>query len=203
MKKDEDLVDKYKGIYDIQQFGLQVKLDVSTRWNTIHYMIKRFLELRDPINHTLLHYKKTSMYPNDDEITILEEMAEALEVMEVGTRQLCERTTTLAKADKIFELVIGDLKAMKGDFAQALLEKTIQRIEERRLPKLSTLQAYLKNLCFFEELEVEGYDGYLTYPPLDDVCLSAKTLYDRLYPKENQPSEPQEVSMSRHASQSG
>ena len=93
------------------------------------------------------------------------------------------RTRTLRPADKVFEYVLKELKQLKGVFASLLLEKVEKRINERRLPKLSTLLAYLEDPCFFEELVTETVS--LEYATLDDVVLTAKDLYLRLYPSKS------------------
>ena len=180
VKKDKEIIEKFKGKFSIEKQGLQVKLDVSTRWNSIHSMIKRFLQLRTPIHKTLIDFKKQAMFPTDTEMSILEELVEALEIVEVGTRMLCERKTTLADADKIFEFVLKKLKESNGTISSLLREKIIVRINQRRLPKLSTLQAYLENPKFIEEME--GYNNALEYATLEEIVETAQNLYQRLYP---------------------
>ena len=96
-------------------------------------MIQRFLRVKDQVKHVLLDFNLEHLFPTPEEIKMIEKLVKALEWVDATTKAICSRDTTLAKADRIFEIMIGKMCKIDGPYAQKLLGAVLTRIEERRL----------------------------------------------------------------------
>ena len=146
-------------------------------------MLQKFLELEDIIYHTLRDLKLRSLFLDETEIDSLKALVEALKQVEIGSRKLCRRKVTLGKADKIFELMLEKLYKLTTPIGRELFTSVESRIKERRNKNTATLQAFLEDHEFFNQLE-EGNVKFLDYAPRKEVFQTACFLYKRLFPSE-------------------
>ena len=63
-------------------------------------MLKRFLELKGPVRHVLDMLGKASMFPDEEQLKMIEDIVEVLQWVECTTRALCRRDISLAKSDQ-------------------------------------------------------------------------------------------------------
>lgn len=70
--------------------GQPLKLiqEVTTRWNSCYYMIKRLLETEKPLNCTLLKLRKAPTPLGADDISILKDIMNCLECFEEATNKI-------------------------------------------------------------------------------------------------------------------
>ena len=125
------------------------------------------------------------MYPSDEELDGIKALVDALEIVEAGTRRLCARDVDLAKADRIFEYILKELRLLDSRIAERLEAAVHERIIERRQKEASTLLAYLKDPTFLTR--VSKGKLILDYANKTTIRTLAKDLYMRLFPTENQP----------------
>lgn len=67
---------------------LQMILDVKTRWNSLYYMVERFLKLFKIISNILLDKPKAPDFLNTREVTTLKEVRNLLQPLEDLTRKI-------------------------------------------------------------------------------------------------------------------
>ncbi|XP_033212906.1 zinc finger BED domain-containing protein 4-like [Belonocnema kinseyi] len=67
---------------------LKLKQAISTRWNSVFYMLKRFLELRGVLTEIIYNYSSALDMVNVREIEILQDVMRILEPMEEATRHV-------------------------------------------------------------------------------------------------------------------
>ena len=53
------------------------------------------------IRKVLSDEDKLDLFPDQDELEVIKAMTDVLEILEVGTRDLCGRKETLASADRV------------------------------------------------------------------------------------------------------
>ena len=91
--------------------------------------------------------------------------------------------------------MIQRLEKLTSEFAKKLLFSVKCRIIDRRLPVISTLQAYLENPNFLDTLK----DEKLQYADREEMAEAAARLITRLFPpaveceNEEDPDEPEEI----------
>ena len=151
-------------------------------------MIQTFLELEDIIFHTLRDLKLRSLFLDEAEIESLKALVEALKQVEIGSRKLCRRKVTLGKADRIFELMLEKLYKLTTPIGQELFTSVESRIKERRNKNTATLQAFLEDHEFFNQLEEDDVK-FLDYASRKEAFECACFLYKRLFPAERAPVE--------------
>lgn len=156
--------------------------DCKTRWDTMLASLRRFVDTQDPISHALQDLKKRNMHPEEDEITFIEQIVAALEIVECASKELQKRDCTLAEADRIFELSLGDLSELESDFSKMLYAAVEERILERRKTVLSTLQAYLEDPSFLDSKNL-----ILPMASRTEITRAAEELLIRLYPEKASP----------------
>ena len=71
---------------------MNIKLyqDVSTRWNSIFYMLERVLEQQQPLCATLIEIRRSDLIPTETEISSMETFVEAM-------RPIAEITDVMGK----------------------------------------------------------------------------------------------------------
>ena len=151
-----------------------------TRWNTLFDMLIRFLILEEIINSTLIQLKLRSLILTEEELQSVKDLVEALKPIEKGSRKLCSRKTTLGKADKILEIMLGKLYKLTTPIGQQLFSSVESRVKDRRNKTAATLQAFLEDHEFLEEIE-QGDMKMLDYTERKELIESACFLYKRLF----------------------
>ena len=153
----------------------------KTRWNGILYMSKRFLKIRFEIHKSLIDAQKSSMYPTESEIDLIEEVVAALDVVEATTRHLQGRKVTLAEADRVFQYTLKEIHELKTPFADRLYDALIARILERRHKIFSTAHAYLEKASI-----MQSKDLILPRATKKDITKFFEELFVRLYQSNEQ-----------------
>ena len=81
--------------------NLKLKIDVKTRWNSMMFMLQRFLQVKGPVHKVLIDLQKEALFPTDLELKTISDMVEALVIVEASSRKLCQRDISLADADQV------------------------------------------------------------------------------------------------------
>nr|XP_018912073.1 PREDICTED: zinc finger BED domain-containing protein 6 [Bemisia tabaci] len=90
---------------------------VKTRWNSIYYMTKRFLHLKQPIQITLATTTAVKLEAlTDDEWLVLEEVCELLEPLEEVTTELSSQN--YVSASKIIPVTNGLVSVLQDKIAK-------------------------------------------------------------------------------------
>ena len=64
------------------------------------FMLKRFLLVKDPVHKVLIDLGMDSLFPTVSEVTMIDDMVAALDIVECSSRKLCQRDISLAAADQ-------------------------------------------------------------------------------------------------------
>ena len=143
-------------------------------------MLKRFIKLKEMVYNELIALKLQALILTEDEFDAVKELVEALEIVEIGSRKLCRRKATLASADRILELMLSKLYKLTTDIGQKLYHSVESRITSRRNKNVATLQAFLEDHEFLDQLE-QGELKMLDYADRSVVLELACYLYKRLF----------------------
>ena len=146
------------------------------------HMLKRFIELKKPVELTLVEFDKKDMFPSDSEIKVIEDLIEPLDIIEACSRRLCSRDVNLAKADQIFEYELQALGKLETDIGKRFAEEIKYRITERRLTSVATLLAYLENPMFLSL----NKNLLLQYANKTEIQKLARDILMRLFPSANE-----------------
>ena len=160
-----------------------------TRWNALLKLLKRFVDVQDPVHHALVDLKKTSMFPSETDIKIMEDMVESLKVVDAVSVSLQDRSATLSEADRMFEWALKELNGLaeKSNFGLLMRDSVLSRILYRRQRGLTTLMSYLENKKFLKET-----DQFLPKSSKEEMIDIAEQLYGRVFYEDAQPNAIQE-----------
>ncbi|CAI6357783.1 unnamed protein product [Macrosiphum euphorbiae] len=128
---------------------LKLKQSVPTRWNSIYFMIDRFILCSNHIASVLIHIRRGPEMLTADEIDIAKEMLLVLKPMEVATRELCgQKYVTGSTVIPLINCLIKKTESIDLTHPTALslkramlenLDKRFGRMEERSLLSISTI----------------------------------------------------------------
>lgn len=110
----------------------KLKQSVPTRWNSIYYMIERFILCSNHIASVLINMRGGPTMLTADEIDLAKEMLSVLRPMKVATKELCGQK--YATGSKVIPLI------------NCLIKKT-ESINVSNQISLKLKQAILDNLC--------------------------------------------------------
>ncbi len=98
--------------YVLEKIGIEktLILDIRTRWNFLFYMVKRFNELKTPIQKVLLDLGELDLLASKCELSLLTDLENALDTMNEAQLCISTRGCNLLTADKALEFVLEDLK---------------------------------------------------------------------------------------------
>ncbi len=118
-----------------QECGKRLVLlrDTKTRWNSLLLMIKRFLEAKKAVAKALVDLGKIHLYPEKEELAALEEMAEALDIVQTGSLALGRRDANLSKAEVIFDFMLQNLRSLD---TKVCLCNAFEKLAYRYIQKL-------------------------------------------------------------------
>ena len=107
------LREKYGKEYSIQK-------DMKVRWNSMLDMLRRFQNVKDGIKETLQEYSQLDLFPSNQELDIVENMVDALEIIEISAVALCNRDFDLLDADVTLNHMLKSLKDDHSDISVKL-----------------------------------------------------------------------------------
>ena len=67
----------------------------------MHFMIERFMVIKDQVHIVLISLGKGALFPDVEELAMLEDITEALKWVECSSRKLCQRDISIADADQV------------------------------------------------------------------------------------------------------
>ena len=94
--QNDELQEEIKALFGAEY---QLKIECATRWGSILIMLKRFNKVRDPLDHALVDLRQKELFPTQSELDKIDEMVEALDIVECCSRLLCGRDVSLSDAD--------------------------------------------------------------------------------------------------------
>ncbi|XP_029345286.1 zinc finger BED domain-containing protein 1 isoform X2 [Acyrthosiphon pisum] len=127
----------------------KLKQSVPTRWNSIYFMIDRFILCSNHIASVLINIRRGPEMLTADEIDIAKEMLLVLKPMEVATRELCgQKYVTGSTVIPLINCLIKKTESIDLTHPTALtlkramldnLNHRFGRMEERSLLSISTI----------------------------------------------------------------
>ncbi len=118
-------------------------LDSKTRWKSLVAMLERYLELRMPVEKTLIDYKVKNPVSEAENVAV-NNIVRALKPVEVGSVNLCSRDSTLLSAEGVFSFIFQELNGQDTVFSKKIRDALIYRLNERRQKGLVGLLKYIK-----------------------------------------------------------
>lgn len=159
---------------------LTLCLDTKTRWNSMVKMIRRFLDLKSSVIRALIEFSSFDLFPSQDQLSMLSDLSDSLEVVEVAAQALGRRDSDMGKAERIFEFLLKNLREQNSTIGSKLFDTVLNRVTERRNECLSALFLYLEDPTSYE-----NEDGLLRRPSLQDLSKTARDLHLRLFKEDD------------------
>ena len=153
-KKKPVMMDELRRVTSKEEFNkksLKVVLDCPTRWYSTLLMIERALRILPAMNNVLSRH---SVPISAQDAEALEKIAAVLSPFKNAILLLCKKEATLRNADRIFLLMLQDLRKTNTALADMLLERLKTELSKRRTI-LSSLLAVLENPNYDFKLERE------------------------------------------------
>ena len=110
---------------------LQLSLDCRTRWSSLFDMLKRFVQLRIPIQKAMIDIGEPDCV-SDADFTTIKEIVGTLEPVKLAVEALCRRDTTLLSADAALKFCIVNLEKQRSELAKVMASSLRNRVKERR-----------------------------------------------------------------------
>ncbi|MEN2498444.1 MAG: hypothetical protein MHMPM18_002734, partial [Marteilia pararefringens] len=181
---------------EANQTATKLKTITDIRWNSLYLAIKRFLALKAHISKsiideneirpaviifsswslTIIQGKKID-FLTENEISLLENLSTALEIVYLASQKLGRNMVDLGTADKILDFTLRKLESMPNNVFSAVISSEIKsRIQERRNPELYFLCGILNCKIKFDESS-----EYFENPGFVNLVKFAEKLYFRLF----------------------
>ena len=163
--------------------SIPLLLDCKTGWNCFVAMLERYLDLRFPVEKTLIDYKRNSLLC-EAEYVALAAIVLALKPIQFGSEKLCSQDVRLLSAEGVFSFIIEELHEQNSAFSLKLKEALISRLSGRSQKTLIGSVKYMKNgKMHSTESRSSGHrDTNLEALPARSVLLSTeKRFLIRLY----------------------
>ncbi|KAL4122187.1 hypothetical protein QTP88_014561 [Uroleucon formosanum] len=143
-------------------------LDVVTRWNSVYYMCKRFLELKEVVNQIVLKHINAPPMLNGQEIENIKQAVKILEILEKVTSEISgQKYATMSLVIPIISCINDNLSTMLPtsrigvEFKNAItdeMKKRFEFIEKNYLLSVSTiLDPRFKNIHFKDALALSKH----------------------------------------------
>lgn len=132
----------------IEVFGKEctLNIDTKTRWNSTYIMLQRFCDAQKCINLSLTDLNETTksdLVVSSSERQLIATVCQTLKPILKATEILCQRDTTLLKADTVLSSLLKSIP-VGSPFPDELSKVLVRRINERRGEASIALQ-YLHN----------------------------------------------------------
>ena len=150
--KNDDNLQQF--VFEERGKEMSLLLDVPTRWNSMHTMLKRFYELRKSVEHAMVDLNENFDFTTND-IATIKDIIDALNPIDLAVQKLCRRDATLVNAERVLEICLEALNKLNSDVASQLYEAFIERVTKRRNSEMIHLMEYLSNPKYFEERKLE------------------------------------------------
>ena len=140
--------------YVVEEKGKEMMLiiDCKTRWNSLHSMLERFVELKSAVHKALIDIgEKTVKMVEEWEMDLIEEMVRCLNILKLGAESVCRRDCGLLEAEAAVRFMLTSLLQKSSDMAQSLAEALIRRIKQRRSRAAAVLQSL--HTCMREDTD--------------------------------------------------
>ncbi len=98
-----------------------------------------------PLQKICIDHSITDLLSNAEQISFLNGVVAALEIVKECLLRLCERSCNLLQADKIYEFLLKDLINQNTEFSLKLHCSLENRISQRRISEFSDLLKLLNN----------------------------------------------------------
>ena len=162
--------------YVNQQEGkkLQLMLDMKIRWNSLITMLKRFLQIKDPVNKALSELGQPKISKNN--ISMLKELLDVLSPLEAAVKELSKNSATLLTAEGVYKFIFDKLNEFESEFSKNLSKELKKRMDERRDKSLMTL------LIFLETGSIPQSNKYFDYVSKAIAVAFAVEIFERIHP---------------------
>lgn len=90
-------------------------------------MISRFLQLKDPIQKTLI-YLKENIFFTEAELHLLENLSNSLNIIKATVEELCEQKSNLLSAETALIFMIEKLQEFNNSISHKLVTQLSKRI---------------------------------------------------------------------------
>ena len=87
---------------------IMLKLDTRTRWNSLYFMLKRFIELNTCICKSLIDLNSPINF-RDTELELISAIVSSLLPVKLAVETLCRRDSTLLTADTTISFMLNNL----------------------------------------------------------------------------------------------
>ena len=121
--------------YVKREFGKDISLvlDCCTRWSSLYDMLSRFLKLRSAVQKALIDLNESvQVQLTDGDFTVIQEVASALEPLQLAVKALCRRDTNLVGAEAALSFCLVELQKQRSELAKTLAMSVEKRVTERR-----------------------------------------------------------------------
>lgn len=142
--------------------------DVPTRWNSTYYMVNRFLELRGPINDTVIRHKSAPPMLTDMELSISSAVLPVLWPLKAATKEIsADKYTSSSKITPIVHRMTSKIKSLS---IKEPITKKVQNITLRGINKRMGAIEYVTPLAMATVLDPRFKNLHFTDPV---VCANA------------------------------
>lgn len=174
---------------------LKLALDVKTRWNSTVTMLRRFLLLTKEIKMALIQLDMNFDF-SDDEITLLQDLVNALEPLELAITRLSGQETTLKMADDILMFTATALSDLKTELGDSLKDSFMSRMIERRNHEVMHLVWYLHDANYASNNKDDFFGQKIKKSCIMNLTVQ---LIERLFPQESRQEQEIEVEIVQEA----
>ena len=122
--------------------GEQLSLDCQTRWNSLLFMLEKFLKLYEVVVEALNELGAENLLQSIN-VQMLKTLVDCLKPVEVAMNAISESGATLRTADIAIDFMMTKLRAQSNDIGVSLLENLTKYMDRRLDTKLIELQKAL------------------------------------------------------------